>query len=143
MDEFPLVRLDLRAPLFFNETPDLKPFDCSFPQDESGRELLFCFELDREQAASIEPAEDCFPGRLVFAAVHGQSDGTAGNVRLPAGLYLFAQRRGALKREECVRMAIEQQMDGLWERLKPGSRLYIRYLFEDGSPVTQLFRPIS
>jgi hypothetical protein len=38
-------------------------------------------------------------------------------------------------------MAIEQQKDGLWERLKPGNRLYLRILSEDGSPVTQLFRP--
>jgi hypothetical protein len=38
-------------------------------------------------------------------------------------------------------MAIEQQKDGLWEQLRLGNHLYIRYLFEDGSPVTQVFRP--
>jgi hypothetical protein len=46
-----------------------------------------------------------------------------------------------LNREEWLDMALEQQKDGLWERYKPENRLYVRYLFEDGCPVTQLFRP--
>jgi hypothetical protein len=57
-------------------------------------------------------------------------------------LYLFDQQRSALNRAECTDMAIEQQTDGLWERLRPGNRVYIRRLFEDGSPVTQIFRPL-
>jgi len=56
-------------------------------------------------------------------------------------LYLFAQRRGTLDRGECIGMAIEQQKDGMWERLWLTDRLYIRYLFEDGNFVTQIFRP--
>jgi hypothetical protein len=38
-------------------------------------------------------------------------------------------------------MAIETQKDGLWERLEPDSRLYLRFLTEDGRELTQVFRP--
>jgi hypothetical protein len=139
MEESPLVRLDLRAPLEYEEAPGLVPFSCP-PADEAAPELLFCFELDREQARRIDPEADCFLGEIVFS---GKGDGKQGKVQLPAGLYVFAQQRRTLNREECEGMAIEQQKDGMWERLHLGDRLYIRCLFEDGSPVTQLFRPYS
>jgi len=146
----PLLRMDLRAPLFYTETPGLDPFNC--PVRGAG-EYLFCFELDPEQSRSIEPEPDAFLGRLVFS---GRNDGNGGGGKegtasgaggLPAGLYLFTQRRSALRsgtagREEFIDMAIEQQKDGLWERYKPGDRLFLRLLYEDGGPVTQLFRPI-
>jgi hypothetical protein len=134
MEETPLLRLDLRAPLLYAEAPGLDPFNCPV----SGDEYLFCFELDTDQAASIEPAADCFLRGLVFS---GRKNGGRGERLLPAGLYLFTQRRKALCREEIIDMALEQQKDGLWERLKPGTRLYLRFLSEDSSPVTQLFRP--
>ncbi|MCL2557754.1 MAG: hypothetical protein FWE09_04680, partial [Treponema sp.] len=60
---------------------------------------------------------------------------------LPAGLYAFAQKRRELRREECAAMAMDLQKDAIWEGHHPGSILYLRLLFEDGSPVTQLFRP--
>jgi hypothetical protein len=62
---------------------------------------------------------------------------------LPRGDYLFAQIRQVLNREEIVSMAVEIQKEGLWQRLKPGKRLYLRFLVEDGSFVTQLFRPFN
>ena len=64
-------------------------------------------------------------------------------VELPAGNYLFAQKRESLDRESVINMAVEIQQEGLWQRLKPGRRLYLRRLFEDGSEVTQLFRSFS
>jgi hypothetical protein len=139
MEESPLVRLDLRAPLEYEEAPGLVPFSCP-PVVEAAPELLFCFELDREQAGRIDPEADRFLGELVFS---GKGDGKQGKIQLPAGLYVFAQQRRTLNREECVSMAIEQQKDGMWERLHLENRLYIRCLFEDGSPVTQLFRPYN
>jgi len=139
MEESPLVHLDLRAPLEYEEAPGLAPFT-SPPVDEAAPELLFCFELDREQAARIDPEADRFLGELIFS---GKGDGKQGQIQLPAGLYVFSQQRQTLNREECVAMAIEQQKDGMWERLHLGNRLYIRCLFEDGSSVTQLFRPYS
>jgi hypothetical protein len=137
MEALPLVHLDLRAPLQYEEAPGLDPFTCP-PANETAPELLFCFELDREQAGRIDPEAGRFLGELVLS---GTGDGKQGKIQLPAGLYVFTQQRRALSREECVSMAIEQQKDGMWERLHLEDRLYIRYLFEDGSPVTQLFRP--
>jgi hypothetical protein len=135
----PLIHLDLRSPLEYAQAPGLIPFDLSF-RGEAAEELLFCFELNREQAGRIDPQAERFLGELVFS---GKGDGRQGEILLSAGLYLFAQQRRALDRTECIDMAIEQQQDGLWERLRLENRLYVRCLFEDGSPVTQLFRPYS
>jgi hypothetical protein len=132
------MHLSLCSPLEFEEAPGLDPFACPPPADENTQESLFCFELDREQAGRIDPLADHFLGELVFS---GKEKSGQGGLQLPAGLYLFAQQRRRLNRDECIDMAIEQQKDGLWERLRLGNRLYIRRLFEDGSPVTQLFRP--
>lgn len=131
------VHLDLRAPLEYEQAPGLDPF-MRLPGSEAAPELLFCFELNREQAGRIDPDSEYFPGELVFS---GKYNGRQGDVQLPAGLYLFAQQRTELNREECADMAVELQKEGLWERLRLENRLYIRFLFEDGSPVTQLFRP--
>jgi hypothetical protein len=129
------IRLTLCAPLKYTETAaGTDPF--LPPQDAP--ESLLCFEIDGEQGGRIDPHADDFLERLVFS---GKGDGTKGEVCLPAGLYLFTQKRKVLDREECIVTAIEQQKDGLWERLKLENRLYIRCLFEDGNPVTQFFRP--
>ena len=140
MAESNLIRLYLYAPLYYEQAPELSPFECDVPMDESAPELMFCFTLNGEQAESIEPEAEYLLGEMLFA---GKGDGRQGEVPLPAGQYLFSQRRSTLEREECLALAVEQQKDGLWERLKLENRLYIRRLFEDGSPVTQLFRPFS
>ncbi|MDR2718231.1 MAG: hypothetical protein LBB89_09235 [Treponema sp.] len=140
MEESSPIHLDLRAPLEYAEAPGLIPFECLPPADEAAQELLFCFELNHEQAGRIDPDADSFLGEIAFS---GKGTDGRRKVQLPAGLYLFAQQRRMLDRGECIGMAIEQQQDGLWERLRLGDRLYIRYLFEDGSPVTQIFRTYS
>jgi hypothetical protein len=152
------MRLNLCSPLEYENAPGLDPFACPPPADEdmptsgetaaSGEavELLFCFEIGREQVGRIDPLADHFLGEVVFSGkgkAPGSREGGQQKFQLPAGLYLFAQQRKRLDRDECITMAIEQQKDGLWERLRLGNRLYIRRLFEDGSPVTQLFRPYS
>ena len=159
MAESNLIRLYLHAPLYYEQVPELFPFECDVPMGasvhgepaggESAQELLFCFTLNGEQAESIEPEAEHLLGEMLFAGkglaclpAAGRQAGR-GDVLLPAGRYLFSQRRSALDREKCLALAVEQQKDGLWERLKPENRLYIRRLFEDGSPVTQLFRPFS
>ena len=141
MAESSFSQMDLRASLEYTKTEGLIPFAI---EDDASEELLFCFELDAEQAQSIEPQADCFPGKLLFTgrktAENSGADSGAPKVQLPAGLYLFSQQRKALNRDECVFAAAEQQKDGLWEGLIPGKLLFIRYLAEDGSAVTQLFR---
>ena len=148
MEKPTTVRLDLRAPLDYAEE-GLDPFGCTAGEGDA-QEFLFCFDIDADQAGRIDPEADAFLGPLVFSgrssggAPEAQpSGGESSALMLPAGLYLFTQCRQALGRGECIGLAMEQQKDGLWERLRLESRLYIRRLFEDGSEVTQLFRPFS
>jgi hypothetical protein len=134
-----MMRLELCAPLIYGRTANLPLDSAEF------EETLCCFSLDSGQSRSIEPVREQLLGTLVFT---GQKNAecdllSAQTVSLPAGVYLFTQHDGALEGEEWLDMAIEQQKDGLWERYKPQNLLYVRYLFEDGRPVTQLFRPLE
>jgi hypothetical protein len=156
MDEPRLLRLELRAPLVYREDPALQPFEAAAsPETEPAAdpgETIFLFELDAAQGLSIEPDPARLLGPLVFsgrpaaegaeAKPGGAEPGGPGPRReLPAGRYLFAQERRLLNREECIEMAMEVQKDGLWERLRPEPRLYLRFLTEDGRTVSQVFRP--
>ena len=140
MEESQLIRLDLRAPLEYAEASGLDPF-CCIETEDGVQESLFCFDVDTEQARRIDPDADHFLGKLVFSGRGAHEKGNLPAVRLATGLYLFTQRRRVVNREEYIYLAIEQQKDGMWERLHLENRLYIRRLFEDSSPVTQLFRP--
>jgi len=139
MENAPLIKLDLRAPLFFVKTEALP--DKIAEKDE----FLLCYDLNPAQSHSIEPIREQFLGALTFVGRKtDDSDAVqAETVSLPAGDYLFTQHRSALNSEEWLDMAIEQQKDGLWERHKLKSVIYIRFLYEDGSFVTQFFRPIG
>jgi hypothetical protein len=143
MNEIETIRLELRAPLFYREERDLVPWVPEEPGDparpEAG-ERLFCFALDPVQGRSIEPDPARLLGPLV-AAGRSVAGSAAGGLELPAGRYLFAQRREVLGPEAFVEMAVELQKDGLWERLELEDRLYLRRLFEDGKRVSQVFRP--
>jgi hypothetical protein len=148
-------RLELLAPLFYIPAPELVPFRCGAgPQIFRGGECLFCFSIDEAQGRSIEPDPSALLGPLTVAGRSppgcpgGCSDGCsggapAGGLDLPRGRYLFAQERAFLGREAVIRLAVEMQKDGLWERLRLENRLYLRCLYEDGAAVTQLFRPYS
>jgi hypothetical protein len=108
--------------------------------------MLFHFELDPNQSLSIEPDE-----RVLFSAL--LSGGRAADpeepvspekaLLLPEGNYLFSQVREVLSRGDIISLAAEVQKEGLWQRLRPGKELYLRYLFEDGRGVTQVFRPYT
>ena len=133
------VNLDLRSPLFYVKV-EAMPGEIT-----ENDEFLLCFCLDSAQSRSIEPKPEQLLGSLVFT---GQKSSDSGNlqfetVSLPTGNYLFTQVRGALPREEWLDLAVEQQKDGLWERYKLQNRLYVRFLFEDGGFVTQLFRQLT
>ncbi|MDR2747573.1 MAG: hypothetical protein LBB77_09025 [Treponema sp.] len=80
------------------------------------------------------------PYRRFLEILHAKRDEL---LELPRGRYLFAQERVFLERDGLIRMAVEIQKDGLWERLRLENRLYVRYLYEDGGIVTQVFRPYS
>jgi hypothetical protein len=139
-----LLKLELLAPLIYAEDRNLEPFKNhgDFKAQTAGDDRLFCFEVGAGQSDRIEPDPDLFLGSLIFSGKTAKNADSAGERReLPAGTYLFAQERRILNRDECIFMAIETQKDGLWERLDPGSRLYLRFLTEEGREVTQVFRP--
>ena len=138
-----IQRLHLLAPLFY--FPEAAPDPFSYK--EGNGEKLYCFEIDENQRLSFEPDAKTLLKKLVFGGNNAGPDyaGAAGGARLelPVGDYLFAQEREILRRDEIVAAAIEIQAEGLWQRLEPGKRLYLRYLSEDGHGVTQLFRPFT
>jgi hypothetical protein len=146
METAPLMKLDLRSPLLYAKTADLSP---DLPRNMAeDTEILLCFDLNPSQSRSIEPEPGQLLGQMVFS---GQKSAVLGDFQaeeavLPAGMYLFTQCRGGgsfLSMEEWLNLAVEQQKDGLWERHRPESKLYVRFLFEDGGFVTQLFRPLA
>jgi hypothetical protein len=150
MEKTGFLRLELRAPLVYWEDADLDPFAPETGKTERpgrpGDELLFLFEVASSQNQNIEPDPAAFLGPLIFSGrlSGGEGPSVTGTRReLPAGKYFFAQERRILNREEWINMAIEAQKDGLWERLRPEPRLYLRYIYEDGQGVTQAFRPYT
>jgi len=143
-DRHPLLALNLCSPLVYAQTETSLPDNME--KYAGQEELLLCFELDPVQSRAFEPERERLLGTFVFAGCKKSENGEKNfekPVLLPAGAYIFVQRRQALNKDEWLDMAIEQQKDGLWERHKPQPKLYLRYLYEDGSPVTQLFRPVS
>jgi hypothetical protein len=51
--------------------------------------------------------------------------------------------RENLTRDQWIAMAMEVQQEGLWRRLQPETRLYLRYLQEDDRVVTQVWRAFT
>jgi hypothetical protein len=142
MEQAELVKLTLLAPILYTADERIDPWSQGVM--ESREERLFCFEIPGPEAFSIEPLEDHFLGPLLFAGrllKIGEDPEPGKLLELPAGKYFFSQRRRALNREDFILAAMENQKDGLWERLRPKKLLYLRRLFEDHSPVTQVLRP--
>ena len=145
METTTLTYFDLCAPLNYSKIENLPA------EIHENDEFLLLYELDPAQSCSIEPARELILDKLIAIgqktpdSPNKCSDGLPDtDIILPAGKYLFTQRRSSsamLKHEEWLDMAIEQQKDGLWERYKLKSRLCVRFLYEDGLFVTQLFRP--
>jgi len=147
-----ISRLKLFSPLFYVPCPDSDPFGYrgisnGLREDD---EKIFCFKLDETQAMEFEPDKTIFLGTLIFCGrniTDTVTDTVAGvgeaRWELPPGDYLFSQKREILSRSDIIDMAVEIQQEGLWQKLQPGEKLYLRYLFEDGRDVTQLFRPYT
>jgi hypothetical protein len=151
MEKTPLTLLNLCTPLQYIKSECQAPSLLKHEKHEN-EEILLCYEVNSVQGSSIEPDRDYFLGRLLFigqkssVSQNGDVDEKERNahVLLPQGNYLFTQCRSEalLSRDEWLDLAIEQQKDGLWERNKLLNLLYIRFLFEDGSFVTQVFRAV-
>jgi hypothetical protein len=140
MSDFSILSLDLLNPLFYKAWEDLRPFEYEGEREEG--EILFCFEINPDQYRNFEPHEP-YLGPLIFKGVSAAEGEEPARGQLPRGKYLFAQQREVLGQEDCIKMAWEVQKEALWRRLQPCPRLYLRYLFEDGRGVTQVFRPYT
>lgn len=140
--ETEIFSLKLVSPLFYIKKDGLNPFSCREEKAFGEQvEKLFCFELDEEHCMSFESDKGKTLGKLLSCGIAANERADETIIELPRGDYLFAQKRKILGKEEIISLAFEIQSEGLWQRLVPGKMLYLRYLFEDGSPVTQLLRP--
>jgi hypothetical protein len=143
MERTPLTKLELCTSLDFIEFSDFSTVKLTEKE-----EILLCFEVNPAQNRSIEPDPALFLGSPVFSG-RKNAEKDAKTVSLPAGSYLFSQERqpqeeaGEPETPNWLDLAIEQHKDALWERHKPGNRLYVRFLFEDGGLVTQVFRTLD
>jgi hypothetical protein len=143
MNTLRILNLYLQAPLFYIRDDGLAPFPC----DPSKGEVLFYFEIDGAQYRSIEPDRGGYLGRLVSGGIPAPPDSAAGEaaslIELPRGRYLFAQGTEIPDREGYIQMAVEVQREGLWQNVSLDRGLYLRYIYEDGKQVTQVFRPLA
>ena len=90
------------------------------------------YDLNPEEALGIDPKPDEY-----------LDSGPEEAAELSPGQYYVTQvKKEHVEKAELIDMALELQKEGLWERLKLGTKLYVRTLFEDGFPVFQLWRPI-
>ncbi|MDR2535785.1 MAG: hypothetical protein LBD29_07110 [Treponema sp.] len=136
MKSFNIIRLNLYAPLIYRKDNNLMPFEMSADSEER----LFCFTISPDHCQSIEPDDGRYLGDLLFSgtSVPGSSPEEC---ELSSGTYLFVQIKNILNRNDVIRTAVETQKYGLGEELDLKSRFYLRYLFEEGKPITQFFRP--
>ena len=134
-----IIRLHLLSPLFYFAD---KSGTFDFKQEDG--EKLFCFEVEKAQAARFEPDKNCFPGSLVFSG-KAAGKGVQGEpgMEFKRGDYIFTQVQEILNLDDIVDLAIEVQNEGLWQRLQIGPCFYVRFLLEEDRGVTQIWRPYS
>jgi hypothetical protein len=135
-------RLKIVSPLYYTRGA------LSFPEPRSagpGQEFLFYFSIKSGEALRIDPVSENYLGPLIAA---GTAEGAritnadSAGLTLPAGDYFFTQIREKADKTDFINMAIELQKEALWERLKPGETVYFRSLWEHGTPVSQVLRPL-
>jgi hypothetical protein len=145
MREFQIIKLHLASPLYYERTddPGTRWFH-DYPTravaaETPVPECLFGFEIKAEQYRSIEPDAASFIIEPPF--FKGSLSPREADFTLEAGLYLFTQSRESLDREGILELALEIQKEGLWEGYALDRKLFLRYVFEDGAVVTQVWRP--
>ena len=142
----PLIKIRLCAPLAYEKIDKNDDFCINLSKND---DFIQCYTINPQQNSDIEPNRDNFLESLVFTGFKNDEKNINTTIinqeaLLPQGQYLLVQQRSSqpLSQPEWLEMAIEQQKDGLWERNKLGNLLYVRYLFEDGQFVTQVFRQV-
>ena len=141
MKEYDYFTLILHSPLYYFKVNE-EPF--TYKSKESELVMAFMlstpesFETDKENFLS----SPLWIGKTSPENTYNQSKNSTA-LNIPQGQYFFSQIRKNLNKEECIDFAIEVHKEGLWQRKGLGEFMYIRYLYEDGSPVTQVLREIK
>jgi hypothetical protein len=142
MQDFQTIKLHLRSPLYYERADDLT-YPISGGVENAASECLFGFEIEAGQYRSIEPEAASFIGNGGAPFFRGRlSSLPPAACCLETGLYLFMQSREPVDWEGILMMALEIQKEGLWEGFALDRRLFLRYVFEDGAMVTQVWRPM-
>jgi len=136
METPPFICMNLCHSLFFKKIDKL-------PETilENG-DFIQCYRINPSQSRNIEPDPAKFIENLHFTGQKDDIESKGEKVELPKGQYIFSQYRAenVLKKDEWLEMVIEQQKDGLWERKELNDLFFLRFLYEDGAFVTQIFR---
>lgn len=142
MAEVKILTLDLRNPLRYRRDGEIRPFEYNPARGEA----LFLFALVPPQDRSFDPRREALLGPPVAGGLAAEDAGEGKTpydaLFLPAGVYLFAQVRELLTQEAFITLAVDLQREALRQGLNPDSRIYLRYVIEEGGPVTQGFRPL-
>ena len=98
----------------------------------SNKENLLCYTINPSQANIIDPSSE-----------HYLHSDTIPVTELLEGDYFITQlRKEHVDTKELLELAIVLQKEALWNRYKLQNKLFLRQFYEDGFPVTQLWRPI-
>ena len=143
-----IKQLHLAAPIYYlrEQNTVLEDPNTALQAENLPEERIYCYELEPSQALEFEPCRDSFLKNPVFCGKTPEQNQKLGSIEndteeLPEGTYLLYQEEGYLKSDRIKEIAYEIQQEGLWRRLLPCPRHYIRFIREDNRIVTQLLRP--
>jgi hypothetical protein len=132
-----VTHLELYRPLTYVKDNSLDPFAIESVNEVAG-ELLFVFGLDAERVKKGGGGNDYFT-RLLEAGYELYDGEIHDEIAMPRGNYYFTQERALLKKDAIINMAGAIEEFAVNDGHKLETKLYLRYVYEDGSAVTQLF----
>jgi hypothetical protein len=127
------MRLELYRAVSYVRDRSLDPFSVESVKETDG-EMLFLFAPDAGDGAGRE-----YFARLLGAGFELYDGEIHDEIELPAGHYYFTQERALLKKDAIIKMAGAIEEFAGNEKRKLENKLYLRYVYEDGSAVTQIF----
>jgi hypothetical protein len=134
-----IAHLELYRMFTYVKDNTLDPFSIESVKEADG-ERLFLFAVDAEQLKKSGSDAGCF-ARLIEAGFELYDGEIHDEIALPRGKYYFTQERALLQKDAIVTMAGAIAEFAGHDGHKLENKLYLRYVYEDGSAVTQLFWP--
>jgi hypothetical protein len=134
-----VTHLELYRPLTYVKDNSLEPFAIESVKEVDG-ELLFVFGLDAERVKDGGGNE--YFTRLLEAGFELYDGDIHDEITMPRGKYYFTQERALLKKDAVAAMAGAVEEFAGSDGRKLENKFYLRYVYEDGSAVTQLFWPV-